>query len=111
MSRLDQKTFQAIALNAGPYPELLGQSWELTFPSDRLIVTVTSSTSDRDWVRAGYCHYVWPRSGDETLVSSFMCYLATSKVCVIEPLETAIIAFEPVPWLKNWIISIEASIL
>lgn len=111
MARLDEKTFQAIATNAGPFPFATPQAFNLSFPSDRLIITVESTAINGDWVRAGYCHYIWERNNDEYLVSTHLIYLSTSKICTVEPLETAIVAFEPVSWLKNWIISIEASIL
>lgn len=111
MPRLDERTWTAIATNSGPYPELLGQQFALNFPSDRLIITVTSETSKGYWIRAGYAHYTWIRDGEPFLVSTHLCYIGTSKICVIEPLESAIIAFEPVAWLKEWRISIEASVL
>jgi hypothetical protein len=100
-----------MSTNSGPFSLPTPQQFSLTFPSDRLIVSVTSSTAKGDWVRAGYIHYVWVRSGEEFLVNSYLCYLATSKIAVIEPLESSIIAFEPVSWLRDWSISIEASVI
>jgi hypothetical protein len=111
MVQLDQKNFQAIATNSGPFSLPTPKQFNLAFPSDRLIVTVTSSSAKGDWVRAGYIHYVWVRNGEEFLVSTHLCYLATSKIAVIEPLESSIVAFEPVSWLRGWSISIEASVI
>jgi len=111
MARLDEKTFQAIATGAGPYPFATPVDFALVFPSDRLIVTVESTAASGDWVRAGYAHYIWERNNDHYLVNSYQVYLATSKICVIEPLQSAIIAFEPVSWLRDWTITIEASTL
>jgi hypothetical protein len=111
MVQLDQKNFQAIATNSGPFSLPTPKKFNLTFPSDRLIISVTSSTAKGDWVRAGYAHYVWVRNGEEFLVGSYLCYLATSKIAVIEPLASSVIAFEPVSWLKDWSISIEASVI
>ncbi len=111
MPRLDEKTFQSIATNSGPFAVATPQQYPLPFPSDRLIVTVASSTAKGEWVRAGYIHYVWVRGEEEFLVNTYLCYLNTSKIAVIEPLSTSIIAFEPVNWLRDWTISIEASLL
>jgi hypothetical protein len=111
MQRLDQLTWSSVATNSGPYPLPIPQQFNLTFPSDRLIISVTSSTAKGDWVRAGYIHHVWVRNGEEFLVNSYLCYLATSKIAVIEPLASSVIAFEPVSWLKDWSISIEASVI
>jgi hypothetical protein len=111
MQRLDRLTWSSVATNSGPFSLPTPQQFNLTFPSDHLIITVTSSTAKGDWVRAGYIHYVWVRSGEEFLVNSYLCYLATSKIVVIEPLESSIVAFEPVSWLRDWSISIEASVI
>jgi hypothetical protein len=108
MDRLDQSIWQTIAANSGPFANPTPQFFNLTFPSDRLIITVSSVAAKQDWVRAGYAHYVWVRGDDDFLVSSHLCYLNTSKVCSIEPLATAVIGFEPVAWIKDWQITIEA---
>lgn len=106
---LDQSTWQSVFTGTAP-PDKFNHVIiaPLTFRADVALVTVTTTQNDADWVRAGYVQQVWDRGDDEFLVARERVLLHTSKVFVIEPVASSFITFEPVGWLLDWTIHIEA---
>jgi hypothetical protein len=79
----------------------------LNFASDRALITINHE-NQADWVRAGWVGQVWERNGEPFLVAKSRIDLNTSLVFPIEPLTASYLTFEPVEWLFNWSIFIEA---
>lgn len=111
MVQLDQSTWNTFVNVTTPYPGSTVTFFDLTFPSDRLLVTVDSTSASGDWVRAGWSQQIWLRNDEPFLIAKTLVYLQTSELFVIEPLASCVISFEPVSWLRDWTIKIEARIL
>lgn len=112
MSRIDQSSWQPF--HAETVTNRFNQEVKavLAQKSDRLLIRVTATETNADWVRAGYVSQYWQRGTDLVKLGySKRLLLSVYNDFEVEPLEQSLILFTPVGWLYNWSIAMEARII
>lgn len=110
---LDTRSWQLVGVETSP-PGKFNHTIEVAMPfrADAALIAVSMNNNNADWIRAGYINQIWDRgrfNDDFYLLERELVYLRTSKVFALEPIENSILYFEPVGWLFDWTIVIEAS--
>jgi hypothetical protein len=81
---------------------------ELNFRTDALLVAVTMDTTRDTWELAGSMVQLWEVGGNSYQTKYSKVWLKQKTIVPVEPLESSILIFNPVTWLKNWTIDIKA---
>ena len=107
--RLDQSTWQLVHdgthIKTDPYERV---PVALSFPTDRLIVSINLLDLTKDWVRGGYCLQFWPRGLGQTLVIRRFMFLNQPTIVAVEPLAASTLFVETYHYILEFGLTVEA---